>query len=579
VNCSPEASSQTPSSHNGGWSMAGPSKVQFPGQGKKQRMRARGTKRASEGVLKRLEKNLESLLDDPHSLMPTVAYTVKRARKDPVQRSLKECAKVITKKNDRRWLGKRMMKRRGDAVARALAGSLHAAHDDERSMVAVFDHPIFGTASFVRRGVGKPTQLVSFQNFVNPRHRLLTWEDHARSGWWFFSLDDGIVCTGNEPTPPESWLEGGLSDAPLKFTKRDGVYYSSAAQPEQEDGVNFSVGDTMVVLDASDLASIGEGESFARAVALRMLPPRLSDFVEVEWNWRPKGWPEGRDLSDATQGKVDEVFEAWLSLSLPDSQLISLLRKAVCINIDEGCIVGEKWWPTEERASMIEAINGSPPEKAALELIFSEALTDGGLHIRSDGSFEELEEHVLRLEETSCHANLVALWPEWGDLVLEGIYGITGEDADEIIEKQAKRKQGFGAFLKKMEAERAEHLMLSRFPWKDGDMSGLCGRADALVRKARIDGVGSTITMAKKGKNPAQEAIGWAWINVHERAESEGWHFDSDARDKGGDWVPVLKALYEASEVLAEGGSSENYIEAMKAFATRSGATDFVAAE
>ena len=116
--------------------MAGPSKVQFPGQ-KKQRMRDRGTKRASEGVRKRLEKNLAALLDDPHARMPTVAYSVKRARKDPVQRSLKECAKVISNKNDRKWLGKRMGKNRGDPVARALAGSLHAAHDDERIMVSV----------------------------------------------------------------------------------------------------------------------------------------------------------------------------------------------------------------------------------------------------------------------------------------------------------------------------------------------------------------------------------------------------------------------------------------------------------
>ena len=104
----------------------------------------------------------------------------------------------------------------------------------------------------------------------------------------------------------------------------------------------------------------------------------------------------------------------------------------------------------------------------------------------------------------------------------------------------------------------------------------MCGRADSLIRKARIDGIGSTITMAKKGKNPAQEAIGWAWINVHDRAESEGWHFDSDARDKGGDWVPALKALYEASAVLAEGGSSDDYVEAMREFSTRSGAADFV---
>jgi hypothetical protein len=542
-------------------------------------MRARGTKRASEGVRKRLEKNLAALLEDPHARMPTVAYTVKRARKDPVQRSLKECAKVIAKKNDRKWLGKRMMRRRGDGVARALAGSLHAAHDDERSMVAVFDHPIFGSSSFVRRGVGKPTQMVAFQNFVNPRQRLLTWEEHARNGWWFFSIDDGIVCTGNEPRPPEGWIEGGLSDAPMKFSKKEGVYCSPNAVPDQSDGVHLNVGDSVVILDEDDLSSVDEEESVARSVALRMLPPRLSDFAEVEWHWRPEGWPADKALPEDTQEKVDEVVDAWLNLSLTDSKLIKALRKVLCRNLSEGCIIGEQWWPIEHLDDMLEAINGSAPEKEALQLVFTEALKNGGLDVRGDGTFEELENDVLRLEETSCHANLVALWPEWGDLILEKIYGITGDDAEQIIEKQTKRKQGFGAFLKKMDTERTEHLLMAKFPWKDGDMDGLCGRADALVRKARIDGVGSTITMAKKGRDAMDKALGWAWINVHERAESEGWHFDSDARDKGGDWVPALKTLYESSGILVEEGEIGTYVEAMEAFATRSGASDFSAPE
>ncbi len=556
--------------------MAGPSKVQFPGQ-KKQRMRARGTKRASEGVRKRLEKNLAALLDDPHARMPTVAYSVKRARKDPVQRSLKECAKVISNKNDRKWLGKRMGKNRGDPVARALAGSLHAAHDDERSMVAVFSHPIFGSSSFVRRGKGKPTQLVSFQNFVNPRQRLLTWEEHARNGWWFFSIDDGIVCTGNDPVPPEGWIEGGLSDAPMKFTKIDGLYCSPNAAPDNSQSIHLIVNGVRVVLEDSDLAGVDEEESVCRSIALRMLPPRLADFAEVEWNWRPEGWPEDKTLPEDTQQKVDEIVEAWLNLSLTDSKLIKALKKTLCRNLSEGCIIGEKWWPMNDLGGLLDSISGSAPEKEALQLVFTEALKDGGLDVRGDGTFEELEEDVLRLEETSCHANLVALWPEWGDLILDEIYGISGEEAEQIIEKQSKRKQGFGAFLKKMDAERTEHLLTAKFPWKDGDMNGLCGRADALVRKARIDGVGSTISMAKKGKDALDKALGWAWINVHERAESEGWHFDSDARDKGGDWVPALKTLYNASQILIEDGIVTDYVEAMEAFATRSGASDFVA--
>lgn len=554
--------------------MAGPSKVQFPGQ-KKQRMRARGTKRASEGVLKRLEKNLADLLEDPHARMPTVAYTIKRARKDPVQRSLKECAKVIAKKNDRKWLGKRMMRRRGDGVARALAGSLHAAHDDERSMVAVFDHPIFGSSSFVRRGVGKPTQMVAFQNFINPKQRLLTWEEHARNGWWFFSIDDGIVCTGNEPEPPTGWVEGGLSDAPMKFSNKDGIYCSPNAAPDQSEGVHLIVGDATVVLDEEDLAGVGEEESVARSIALRMLPPRLADFAEVNWNWRPEGWPENKELPTDTQEKVDEVIDAWLNLSLTDSNLIKALRKVLCRNLSEGCIIGERWWPMDELSVMLDSISGSAPEKEALQFVFSEALKNGGLDVRGDGTFEELDEDVLRLEETSCHANLVALWPVWGEMILEEIYGITGDDAVQIVEKQTKRKQGFGAFLKKMDAERTEHLLMAKFPWKEGDMDGLCGRADALVRKARIDGVGSTISMAKKGREALDKALGWAWINVHERAESEGWHFDSDARDKGGDWVPALKTLYEASEILVDEGDVDPYVAAMQSFATQSGASDF----
>ena len=554
--------------------MAGPSKVQFPGQ-KKQRMRARGTKRASEGVRKRLEKNLAALLEDPHARMPTVAYTIKRARKDPVQRSLKECAKVIAKKNDRKWLGKRMMRRRGDGVARALAGSLHAAHDDERSMVAVFDHPIFGSSSFVRRGVGKPTQMVAFQNFINPKQRLLTWEEHARNGWWFFSIDDGIVCTGTEPEPPEGWIEGGLSDAPMKFSNEDGTYCSPNAVSDQSEGVRLIVGDATVVLDEEDLAGVGEEESVARSIALRMLPPRLADFAEVNWDWRPEGWPEDKELPTDTQEKVDEVVDAWLNLSLTDSNLIKALRKVLCRNLSEGCIIGERWWPMDELSVMLDSISGSAPEKEALQLVFSEALKNGGLDVRGDGTFEDLEEDVLRLEETSCHANLVALWPEWGDQILEEIYGITGDEAAQIVEKQTKRKQGFGAFLKKMDAERTEHLLMDKFPWKEGDMDGLCGRADAFVRKARVDGIGSTISMAKKGRDALDKALGWAWINVHERAESEGWHFDSDARDKGGDWVPALKALYEASEILVEDGEVGAYVTAMQSFATQSGASDF----
>ena len=48
--------------------MPAPSKVNFPGQ--KQRIRMRGTKQASKDVKQRLKKNLADLRESPESLLP-----------------------------------------------------------------------------------------------------------------------------------------------------------------------------------------------------------------------------------------------------------------------------------------------------------------------------------------------------------------------------------------------------------------------------------------------------------------------------------------------------------------------------
>ena len=65
---------------------------------------------------------------------------------------------------------------------------------------------------------------------------------------------------------------------------------------------------------------------------------------------------------------MDEVIDAWLNLSLTDSKLTKALRKALCRNLSEGCVIGERWWPMEELDGMLESINGSAPEKEALQL-------------------------------------------------------------------------------------------------------------------------------------------------------------------------------------------------------------------
>ena len=132
--------------------MAGPSKVEFPGQ-KKQRVRMRGTKHANEATANKLKRELASLLENPRAHLPVMTWKGKLSwgRTDPVTKTMKELENIIRKKDNVAWLGKRMMSKLGDPVAKAFAGSLHAAHDEDITMVGNFTSGSFGSASFIRK--------------------------------------------------------------------------------------------------------------------------------------------------------------------------------------------------------------------------------------------------------------------------------------------------------------------------------------------------------------------------------------------------------------------------------------------
>ena len=152
--------------------MPAPSKVNFPGQ--KQRIRMRGTKQASKDVKQRLKKNLADLRESPESLLPIYEgpKRIKWGRKSPVVSTLEEINKVIDNRFEKKWLSKRTMSKRGDSVAKAWAGAMLAAQEEDYSTVSVFKHPLYGSASYIRKGDSRAGFLTGVQNHHNPRLRL-----------------------------------------------------------------------------------------------------------------------------------------------------------------------------------------------------------------------------------------------------------------------------------------------------------------------------------------------------------------------------------------------------------------------
>ena len=506
----------------------------------------------------RLEKSLDALLDNPEGFLPEIVGELGKVTlfgsKDPMALTLKELEVVSSKRNDVRWLKKRMGKRSGGDVARSLAGSLVAASEEDLSTVSVFKSDVYGNASYLKRGSGRPGHLVGIQNFNHPRLRLLVWDDHAKAGQYFFSWEGGFVFTGFEPDPPEEWVSWTLDNTSVDL-EGDGCKWSIGLS-EDIVGSGSNTAEGWLRLDFSDGTTVGlsqaalakTDEPLARSIAVSMMPPnKLGEVCEASWMWRPEGWPDDRPLPEEGMERVGEVLSTWLKMSLEDNVVSRACRASILNSIQDGFVVGNNWFADEDRGGFLEHMGGTEDERRALSCVLDSA--EGGLHVRSDGVVLDLEDPVIRLEDSSCHPVLVSLWDEYGKDILESMYKLTGDEAEKVHSKQAKRKQGFGAFLRELNDSLSTAMRLDRLPWESAELPDPLSFADRLVRKAAEDGVASTVSMARKGRGLGS-AMGWAWLMVHERTESDAWRFDEESRDKGGDWVPALTAVWDAAKAL-----------------------------
>ena len=564
-----------------------PAEVSFPGsRNRRRKVRVRGIKQASKEIQRRLESNLEALLDDPACFVPEITGELGKVSffgsKDRMAMTLKEIEILAAKRHDQRWLKKRMVKKGGDEVCRALAGSLLAAGEEDLSTVSVFKHPLYGTSSYLRRGNGKQSHLAGIQNFNHPRLRLLVWDGHAKAGQHFFSWDGGFVCSCSKAEAPPEWIDWVLDKSSVDLSGED-VRWTVGLTEDMVRGEEFSE-NGWVLLTFQDGTKVGISptslakteEPFAQSLAITMMPPnKLGEVCEAEWMWRPRGWPEGEGLPSEGLERLSEVLDTWLRMSLDDAKLSEACRASVLNSIEEGHVVGSSWFHEEDREGFLNHLTGTDDEKRAISTILDSL--DKGIHIRSDGVVLNLDSNVVRMEEGACHPNLVSLWPTHGKTVLAGMFGLSDEESQGILDRQARRKQGFGAFLRELGEELDTEMRLRRLPWENEELPEPLGMADRLIRKAIGDGVPSTVSLARKGKG-LESAMGWSWLVVHNKTESDAWRFDESIRDKGGDWVPALQALWDAAEDLLLNDieeAEEDYRNAMKWLAESSGVSEF----
>ncbi|MDP6870120.1 MAG: hypothetical protein QGI21_05045 [Candidatus Poseidoniaceae archaeon] len=552
--------------------MARPAQVEFPGK-KRQRMRMRGTKQADEYTQKRLRKNLDRLLEEGEKLLPGMLWTGKLSwgRTDPVTKTLKELSKILAKRHDVAWLSKRMMAKRGDPVGKALAGSLRAAHETDITTVGNYKSPSFGNASYVRRGDAKVAYQAGLQNHNMPKLRMLPWEDHARKGYFFFSWHGGFVCTGPKADIPDGWLESILDKSRFDFTEKDGVWCTkgldhSLINDEEmaEEGyllLNFTNGDK-VAIGFDDLNSIKGKTSFAHEMALSMLPPNLSTIMKPTAVWLPDGVKE-----HSSQEQLDRILDAWMGLTLNEGFVANSVKGAVLHHLDEGFIVGQKWFQSANDA--VQELNGSKAEKElALELMMS--AEGSGLRISAKGEIVERDGAALEIAASSCNDVLSALWDDHGMSGLVSM-GLGDAEAEELWKDQSENKRAFGKFLKNLEKQREKTSLVKLFPYRKEELDGPVGLINDLTITGLVEGVGKAEkTALTKTQDIEMEAAAWAWLVSVNRSSGQEWQFSPNARDKGNAWSIAAKDVWQAGNDLINGEKAD-YKSALKAFISSCG--------
>lgn len=555
----------------------------------------RGTKHANDATAKRLGRQLRQLLEDPNAYLPEMTWKGRLSwgRRDPVTKTLLNLKKIVAKKDDVKWLSKRMLAKRGDPVGKAFAGSLHAAHDDEISLVGNFKSPNFGSGSFIRRGDGKQGYLAGLQNHQNLTLRMLPWEDHARKGMYFFSWENGFVCTGPNPTPPKGWLEDVLERSRFDFKHQEieGVEVYVAGEINADDVLNsipstqgwvrlsFNHG-PIVGIDLQSLKATKEKQSaFVHHLALSMLPPLLTSVVEIDAMWVPNGWDVNDELPEGAKEGLDKLIAGWHGLTVPEGNLTHACQRSVLDSLDFGLLIGSSWSRGDSIEQILESLEnmaGNEDEKLLAAGVFLEAMNQSGEGIRIDsrGGIQEREGSIVEVMEGASLTDAVnALWEDFGLAGLDSI-GIEGDEAQIIWEQQLKKTKPLKTFLKGLDSSRKKAQEKAKFPYRVGVLHGAVGAIHDLILTGLLEGPGIAERKATARHDDIDSAAaGWAWLRAANRSTGQDWHFESLARDRGGAWMEATKALLEAGKDLLDSDGSDNssFVNALRALHTATG--------
>ena len=243
----------------------------------------------------------------------------------------------------------------------------------------------------------------------------------------------------------------------------------------------------------------------------------------------------------------------------------SAMKQTVMEGIQDGVLIGEIWLEGTSADVIVSALedhNGSTEERLLAAEIIRLAVTEPhedsiGLRIEAKGSPEQREDRCIRImPSATCGDVLTAFWPTHGWEAL-GVLGLEGEDARTIWEGQLDRPKPFGKFLKGLDQAKALAQQKARFPPHENSGTASVMIHDYIVA-GLTQGMGSVERNATSRHATLDEAAAsWAWLVAVGRSGGQEWHFETNARDRGGVWAVPTGELWALGKQLLDANDED----------------------
>ncbi len=451
---------------------------------------------AAKSMEKKLVENAKTLKKDPYQVLPTCNDQYAEKYLGKLKKSIQ---KVHQFSDDVKKLEKLAKKRN---LSGALAGTLLLANAEKAPYLAVAKFQT-GDIAYAQRGNADKEKLVAVQYFDDPMLRLLGIKDVAlKRGLHVYSWDDGFVCTGIEPQPPQAFIDFVIGETDCS-RKKDAVtcgHVSAEQLKTRSSGrepylrIHWHSADITLAI-CEDCAKRTGNTMFT--ITKYLLEPHLKDDFTIQ--------VEGQVIKRDDEQSSTKYIDDYLSGALTDIQFIRKNMEERKTSLAES---GEKMFVLDGVSygtnidSFIEALQPNAYEKTGLVMLL-----------------QRINEPLI-LSNVTPNKLLEQFWKDHGVAIITEMIG-----DEEMAKKFAALPDTPSEILELAANYKQRQQILSQLP-QYTSLPPLATFADHIARTYRAFGIKKTVAeLKKRPDNPKGKSLSYAFLLAFGKGKDTKWQY------------------------------------------------------